>query len=394
MARFIPGGRTVVTLTAGMTSMNRAKFVVATIVAGLLWATYAACLGYFGGKAFEDNHTLAFVVAFAAALAVSGLTELVRWLLRRRKERVGRRRNDVDLARPWPADHAGRPPLAPESTPWPRRWRRSRPGPAVTATAAGPPAAALVAPTTAPRRAGPRWPPLLLVVAVGLAFADASVVALALPDLYGEFDTTIVGVSWVLTTYALVVAVVAVPVALLHRRVRPAVLAGAGLGAVRRRLAGRRARRRACRSCSPPAPSRASAPRCCWPARSRCSAPASGRWSRARRWWSAAAGVGAVAGPALGGVLTQLLRLAGHLPRAGAGRRRRPPGLPRPPPPAPSRPTASRRASPVGPALLAAVPANIGFVLVFAGLVGALFLGVLLAIEVWRYPPDHGAPSS
>ena len=89
MARFIPGGRTVVTLTAGMTSMRRSKFVLATIVAGLLWATYAACLGYFGGRAFEDNHTMAFVVAFAAALAVSGLTELVRWLLHRRKEHLG-----------------------------------------------------------------------------------------------------------------------------------------------------------------------------------------------------------------------------------------------------------------------------------------------------------------
>ena len=39
---------------------------------------------------------------------------------------------------------------------------------------------------------------VLLVTAVALAFADASVVALALPDLYAEFDTTIVGVSWVL----------------------------------------------------------------------------------------------------------------------------------------------------------------------------------------------------
>ncbi len=89
VARFIPGGRTAVTLTAGMTSMNRAKFVAATIVAGVLWATYAALLGYFGGRAFEDNHTLAFVVAFAAALSITGLIELVRWLLRRRKTRIG-----------------------------------------------------------------------------------------------------------------------------------------------------------------------------------------------------------------------------------------------------------------------------------------------------------------
>src|SRR3954471_23554373 len=40
---------------------------------------------------------------------------------------------------------------------------------------------------------------VLLTIAVGLAFADASVVALALPDLYTTFDTSIVGVSWVLT---------------------------------------------------------------------------------------------------------------------------------------------------------------------------------------------------
>ena len=71
----------------------------------------------------------------------------------------------------------------------------------------------------------------LLVTAVALAFADASVVALALPDLYAEFDTTIVGVSWVLTTYALVVAVVAVPVTLAHRRLSPITLVVVGTDA-------------------------------------------------------------------------------------------------------------------------------------------------------------------
>src|SRR6516225_9233084 len=70
---------------------------------------------------------------------------------------------------------------------------------------------------------------ILLVLAVALAFADASVVALALPELYAAFDTSIVGVSWVLTTYALVVAIVAVPVALLHRRLRPLRLTVTGI---------------------------------------------------------------------------------------------------------------------------------------------------------------------
>src|SRR5262245_66086303 len=68
-----------------------------------------------------------------------------------------------------------------------------------------------------------------LTMAVALAFADASVVALALPDLYAEFDTTIVGVSWVLTSYALVVAVTAIPVALLHNRLRPLPLLVSGI---------------------------------------------------------------------------------------------------------------------------------------------------------------------
>jgi membrane protein DedA with SNARE-associated domain len=86
VARFIPGGRTVVTITCGMTSMRRSKFVAATVVAGFIWATYAALLGYFGGKAFEDNHTGAFLLAFGVALGISGTTELVRWLLKRRTQ--------------------------------------------------------------------------------------------------------------------------------------------------------------------------------------------------------------------------------------------------------------------------------------------------------------------
>ena len=37
------------------------------------------------------------------------------------------------------------------------------------------------------------------------------------------------------------------------------------------------------------------------------------------------------------------------------------------------------------------VVADVGFALVFAALVGALFLGVLLAVEVWRYSPIQSA---
>ncbi len=86
-ARFIPGGRTIVTLTCGATGVAWPKFFVATIVAGSIWATYASLLGYFGGQALGDNHTLAFVLAFVTALSVSALIEVVRHQLKRRKER-------------------------------------------------------------------------------------------------------------------------------------------------------------------------------------------------------------------------------------------------------------------------------------------------------------------
>ena len=226
----------------------------------------------------------------------------------------------------------------------------------------------------------------LVVCAVGLAFADASVVALALPDLYAEFDTSIVGVSWVLTSYALTVAVIAVPVALLHRRARPlalvvtgaAVFAGASLVAG---FAGSLAVLLAARCAQGVGATLLLAG----------SLPVLGAVAgdRARRWWAMAGAIGVAIGPALGGVLTQLfdwraiffvqapiaaaalvvatdpaaraLRREGHV-HGRTGTRRRD-----------------------------VVVANVGFALVFAALVGALFLGVLLAIEVWRYSPVQSA---
>ena len=59
IARFIPGGRTAVTFSAGyVNTFPWRRFIVYDVAAGLLWATYAALLGYFGGKTFEDNPLL------------------------------------------------------------------------------------------------------------------------------------------------------------------------------------------------------------------------------------------------------------------------------------------------------------------------------------------------
>jgi membrane protein DedA with SNARE-associated domain len=88
-ARFIPAGRTAVTVTSGITGQPWRRFAFFIAIAAVIWATYAALLGYIGGKSFEDNHTMAFLVAFAAALSVTLIIELVRHLLERRRQRVG-----------------------------------------------------------------------------------------------------------------------------------------------------------------------------------------------------------------------------------------------------------------------------------------------------------------
>ena len=85
VARFIPGGRTAVTLTAGLTRFPWRRFAVFDAIAALIWACYAALLGYFGGQAFEHQPWKGLLVALGIAFAVTLGTELVRWSLRRRR---------------------------------------------------------------------------------------------------------------------------------------------------------------------------------------------------------------------------------------------------------------------------------------------------------------------
>jgi membrane protein DedA with SNARE-associated domain len=83
-ARFIPGGRTALTLTSGLTRQNHAWFARWIGLAAVIWATYAAGLGYVFGNRFKDNHTAAFLLAFGAALSITLLIELVRHVRKRR----------------------------------------------------------------------------------------------------------------------------------------------------------------------------------------------------------------------------------------------------------------------------------------------------------------------
>jgi membrane-associated protein len=84
VARFIPGGRTVVTLSCGMLEMRYRRFLAFDVAAGLVWATYATMLGYVGGRTFEENPFKGFLLAFIVALAIGGVIEGYRWIRRSR----------------------------------------------------------------------------------------------------------------------------------------------------------------------------------------------------------------------------------------------------------------------------------------------------------------------
>ena len=68
--RFVPGGRTAVTVTAGLTRMRWAIFAGFAGLAAVAWASYAGLLGYLGGKTFEEHPEWALVFGFGLAAGV------------------------------------------------------------------------------------------------------------------------------------------------------------------------------------------------------------------------------------------------------------------------------------------------------------------------------------
>lgn len=88
VCRFIPGGRTAVTLSCGLIRYPWPRFATATAIAAAVWASYAFFAGRIGGKAFENQPLLGFAVAFGGALVVSGLIELTRRVITWRRTRA------------------------------------------------------------------------------------------------------------------------------------------------------------------------------------------------------------------------------------------------------------------------------------------------------------------
>jgi predicted MFS family arabinose efflux permease len=213
-----------------------------------------------------------------------------------------------------------------------------------------------------------------VAAAVAVAFADSSIVVLALPDLYGRFQTTIEGVSWVVTAYNAAVAATALLLVFLVHRFRAAHVLGGGLVLFL-------AASIACAAANSLAFLIA--------ARSVQGVGAALLLSGAlpvigARTWTLAGTYGLAVGPALGGVLTQAFDwraiFVAQAPIAavallGVGR---------------SQPE-DVAIEGWRPSLRRTLPANTCLGLLFGALVGALFLAVLIVISVWSYSPIGGA---
>lgn len=222
-----------------------------------------------------------------------------------------------------------------------------------------------------------------VAIAVAVAFADSSIVVLALPELYARFDTTIEGVAWVITSYNLVLAVCALALVLVVHRVRANVILAAGslvfLGAsIACALSDSLTFLVAARSVQGVGGALLLAG----------SLPVlgalAGSTARGVATWTMAGTFGAAVGPALGGLLTQAFDwraiFIAQAPVAGA---------------ALLATIGSHVASILEEGwerpLWRAMPANLGLALVSGALVGTLFLGVLLVIDVFGYSPIQGA---
>lgn len=86
-ARFVPGGRTATTLTAGIVRMRWVRFAAFASAAAVVWASYAGLVGYLGGRAFDESPLLGLVLGFGIAAAVYAALEATRFF--RRRSRAG-----------------------------------------------------------------------------------------------------------------------------------------------------------------------------------------------------------------------------------------------------------------------------------------------------------------
>ncbi len=75
VARYLPGGRTALTLTMGAVGYSRRKFAFFDAPAAGSWAIYSTMIGYFGGAAFENDWLKGLIFGLGVAGAITALVE-------------------------------------------------------------------------------------------------------------------------------------------------------------------------------------------------------------------------------------------------------------------------------------------------------------------------------
>jgi len=82
-SRFIPVGRYLVTLTAGVTCLAWPKFAGYTAISCSAWSTYTVMAGYAGGTLFQDNAFIGIGVGIGLAILIGVAMEGTRFVHRR-----------------------------------------------------------------------------------------------------------------------------------------------------------------------------------------------------------------------------------------------------------------------------------------------------------------------
>ncbi|RJL31778.1 DedA family protein [Bailinhaonella thermotolerans] len=85
VARYIPGGRTAVTITMGAVAYPRRSFAFFDALAAGSWAIYSGLIGFFGGMAFEQDPIKGLLFGLGLALSITAVVEVVRWVRKRRR---------------------------------------------------------------------------------------------------------------------------------------------------------------------------------------------------------------------------------------------------------------------------------------------------------------------
>ncbi|GAA1848132.1 DedA family protein [Brevibacterium marinum] len=86
--RFVPGGRTAATLASGILRYPRARFLAFDAAGCLTWALYSTGIGLLGGVIFDDQPLLAAALGVGIALVITGVAEITRNALARRRARA------------------------------------------------------------------------------------------------------------------------------------------------------------------------------------------------------------------------------------------------------------------------------------------------------------------